>query len=188
VDVNNVIVFADLGINYTGRLFENLLQIIWPVQWTSVKLLTPVLSAYVQTYSAISKTISQQIRKKPNHIVWDFHSSGYEEFCILRCNAIHSYLLPASCWYLDWLTLQQWRRQYAPLKWWLTFNRLHVITYHKQSCSKPTHTTANVIYDLCSLCTHPLHLHKMLAFTQWGSFSKRELTWNLKPWSPVQDT
>jgi hypothetical protein len=62
--VSNVIVFADFNINYTGGLFESLLQINWPIQWMRDKLLTSVLSAYIQTNSTISKTISQQITNK----------------------------------------------------------------------------------------------------------------------------
>jgi hypothetical protein len=40
--------------------------------------------------------------------------------CCLLC------LLPASCWFLTWLTLRPWRwRQYVPPKRWLTFIGLH---------------------------------------------------------------
>jgi hypothetical protein len=41
-------------------------------------------------------------------------------------------LLPASCWFLAWLTFQPWRwRQHVPLKCWLTFNELHSIISQK---------------------------------------------------------
>jgi hypothetical protein len=41
-------------------------------------------------------------------------------------------LVPASCWFFAWCTLQPWRwRWHVPLKCWLTFNRLHGIISQK---------------------------------------------------------
>jgi hypothetical protein len=46
-------------------------------------------------------------------------------------------LLPASCWFLPWLTVQSWRWwQYVPPKHWLTSIWLQSITYQKTTFHK----------------------------------------------------
>jgi hypothetical protein len=85
--------------------------------------------------------------------IWATRSSGYEEFCLLGCNAVQSVESQVPFRKTIWppssgsnkhdtsvkagdkhllALIQPWKwRQYVPPKCWLTFSRLHVIRSKK---------------------------------------------------------
>jgi hypothetical protein len=78
-------------------------------------------------------------------MIWGSHNGGYEEFCLLRYNAMHSFesrptfrrtrcsaLLPSSCWFVAWLIFLPWRRsQHVPPKRRLVLHRQHSVISKK---------------------------------------------------------
>jgi hypothetical protein len=74
---------------------------------------------------------------------------------ILSSGITELYLLPPSCWFLAWLTLQPWRwRRHVPLKCQLTYNGLHgiisqkteflIITTERSNMNLSSHEQSNI--------------------------------------------
>jgi hypothetical protein len=92
-------------------------------------------------------------------------------------------LLPASWWFLAWLTLQPWRwRWYVPVKRWLTFTGLHNVIPQKMELSittavrtsnpntvfwsvTPCYSLVDVYRSFGGMCCFSLSLQMEAAFT-----------------------